>query len=275
MVKRDTVKKTGAWIYMILILMILYLPLLWIFAFSFTTSSTVGTFKGFTFDVYGNLFSGKYTEEIMAALGNTLLIALLAVLFSTILGTLGAIGIHNMKKRSRQLLYTMNRIPLLDAEVVTALSLLALFIFIGLPKGMIAVVIAHTAFCTPYVMLNVLPKLKQMNPNTYEAALDLGASPKQALFKVILPQIKGGMIAGAIMAFTISIDDFVITQYLKKSGGFHFGRNFETLSTYIYSFTKKPLPPEIRALSSLMFLFVLGLLLIINFGGKKKKQSRA
>jgi spermidine/putrescine transport system permease protein len=268
--KKVTLKKYAAKIYLIIILLLLYLPLMWIFVFSFTESVSVGKWtSGFTLKVYATLFNGNYTEQILSALLNTLIIGLSATVLATIIGTLGAIGIFNMKKRSKQIYTNVNRIPLLDAEIITALSLVLLFLLFGIPNGYTTVILAHTAFCIPYVVLNVLPKLKQMNPNTYEAALDLGATPAKAMTKIILPQIRGGIISGAIMAFTLSIDDFVITSYLKQS--------FDTLSTFIYNTAggKRPLPPEVRALSSLMFLAVLLLLYFLNRTDKKPLKNKA
>ena len=203
----------------------------------------------------------------MNALINTITIALLAATASTLLGSVAAIGIFNMKSRSRKAIGFVNSIPILNGDIITGISLFLLFVSVGITQGYTTVVLAHITFCTPYVVLSVLPRLKQMNPNIYEAALDLGATPMQALWKVIVPEIRPGMISGFMLALTLSIDDFAVTVFTIGNEG------LETLSTYIYADARKGgLTPELRPLSTIIFVVVLALLIVINRrAGKEKK----
>lgn len=256
------------------VLLLLYLPIIWMIVFSFTDTTSISKWSGFSFEAYISLFAGEKSGEIGNALVNTLIIALAASAISTVLGTFGAIGMHSMRRKKLKAMYSnTSNIPIANADIVTAISLMLLFTslktLLRLPSEVdfFVVILAHTTFCTPYVMLNVLPRLKQMDNNLYEAALDLGAKPRQALFKIILPEILPGIIMGFILAFTLSIDDFVITKFNIT--------NFNTLSTYIYSSArgKKPLPIEIRALSSLIFLVILGILIGINAKSMKNRKK--
>jgi spermidine/putrescine transport system permease protein len=195
----------------------------------------------------------------MSAVKNTLLIALIAAAVSTLLGTIAAIGIFNLKGRRKATIQFLNNIPMINPDIITGVSLFLLFIFLGFSQGYTTVVLAHITFCTPYVVLNVMPKLAQMNPNTYEAALDLGATPGQALRKVMIPQLRPGMISGFILAFTMSLDDFAVTFFTRGTIG------LDTLSTYIYTDARKGgLTPELRPLMTLIFATILILLVIIN-----------
>jgi spermidine/putrescine transport system permease protein len=195
----------------------------------------------------------------MAAVKNTLLIALIAAAVSTLLGTIAAIGIFNLKGRKKAGIQFLNNIPMINPDIITGVSLFLLFIFLGFSQGYTTVILAHITFCTPYVVLNVMPKLAQMNPNTYEAALDLGATPGQALRKVMIPQLRPGMISGFILAFTMSLDDFAVTFFTRGTVG------LDTLSTYIYTDARKGgLTPELRPLMTLIFTTILILLIIIN-----------
>ncbi len=172
---------------------------------------------------------------------------------------MAAVGIYNLKGRSRQAVTFLNNIPMLNPDIITGIALFLLFVAVGVSQGYVTVVLAHVSFCTPYVVLSVMPKLRQMAPNTYEAALDLGATPGQALRKVIFPQIRPGVVSGFILAFTLSIDDFAVTLFTKGNQG------LETLSTYIYADARKGgLTPELRPLMTVVFLVVLVLLLVIN-----------
>ena len=196
----------------------------------------------------------------MNALINTITIALLAATASTLLGSIAAIGIFNLKARSRKAIGFVNSIPILNGDIITGISLFLLFVSLGITQGYTTVVLAHITFCTPYVVLSVLPRLKQMNPNIYEAALDLGATPMQALRKVIIPEIRPGMISGFMLALTLSIDDFAVTVFTIGNQG------LETLSTYIYADARKGgLTPELRPLSAIIFVVVLALLIVINY----------
>lgn len=185
----------------------------------------------------------------------------------TLLGSITAIGIFNLRPRARKAISFVNNIPILNGDIIIGISLFLLFVSLGIPQGYTTVVLAHITFCTPYVVLSVLPRLKQMNPNIYEAALDLGATPMQALRKVIVPEILPGMISGFMLAVTLSIDDFAVTVFTIGNEG------LETLSTYIYADARKGgLTPELRPLSTIIFVLVLVLLVIINRRAGKKKE---
>jgi spermidine/putrescine transport system permease protein len=206
------------------------------------------------------------TGSLMQAIENTVIIALIAASVSTILGTIAAIGIHNMRGKSKQAITFLNNIPMLNPDIITGVSLFLLFVFLHISQGYVTVVLAHITFCTPYVVLSVLPKLTQMNPNIYEAALDLGATPFQALKKVLIPMLKPGMISGFILAFTMSLDDFAVTFFTRGTIG------LDTLSTYIYTDARKGgLTPELRPMITIMFLGVLVLLIVFNL--RKMRNS--
>lgn len=245
--------------YLWLLLFFMYAPIVIIAVFSFTEAKVLGNWTGFSLKLYQNLFSGSVGGSLLRAVENTLSIGLISAFFSTLLGSVAAVGIHNLKGRSRQAVTFLNNIPMLNPDIITGIALFLLFVAIGITQGYVTVVLAHVSFCTPYVVLSVMPKLKQMAPNTYEAALDLGATPGQALRKVIFPQIRPGVVSGFILAFTLSIDDFAVTLFTKGNQG------LETLSTYIYADARKGgLTPELRPLMTVVFLVVLLLLLIIN-----------
>ena len=254
-------KRFFAQCYIWLLLIILYAPIVFIAVFSFTESKVLGNWTGFSTELYSNLFTGDMqgTNSLMHAIENTLIIALIAAVVSTFLGTVAAIGIHNMRGKTKQAVTLLNNIPMLNPDIITGVSLFLLFVFLQISQGYVTVVLAHITFCTPYVVLNVLPRLTQMNPNIYEAALDLGATPFQALRKVLIPMLKPGMISGFIMAFTMSLDDFAVTFFTRGTIG------LDTLSTYIYTDARKGgLTPELRPLITLLFVGILILLLIIN-----------
>ena len=254
-------KRFIAQCYIWLLLIVLYAPIVFIAIFSFTESKVLGNWTGFSTKLYTNLFTGdmQSTGSLMSAIQNTILIALIAASVSTMIGTVAAIGIHNMKGKAKQAVTFMNNIPMLNPDIITGVSLFLLFVFLHISQGYVTVVLAHITFCTPYVVLSVLPKLTQMNPNIYEAALDLGATPFQALRKVLLPILKPGMVSGFILAFTMSLDDFAVTFFTRGTIG------LDTLSTYIYTDARKGgLTPELRPMITLMFVGVLVLLIIIN-----------
>ena len=262
-------KRFFAQCYIWLLLIILYSPIVFIAIFSFTESKVLGNWTGFSTKLYSNLFTGDMqgTGSLMSAIENTLLIALIAATLSTFLGTVAAIGIHNMRGRGKQAITFLNNIPMLNPDIITGVSLFLLFVFLHVSQGYVTVVLAHITFCTPYVVLNVLPKLTQMNPNIYEAALDLGATPYQALKKVLIPMLKPGMISGFILAFTMSLDDFAVTFFTRGTIG------LDTLSTYIYTDARKGgLTPELRPLITLMFVGVLVLLIVLNI--RKIRNAR-
>lgn len=246
-------------VYVWVLLILLYAPIAIIVIYSFTEAKVLGNWSGFSLKLYESLFHTGAHHSLMNAFVNTILIALIAATVSTFLGSLAAIGIFNMRVRSRKAMGFINTIPILNGDIITGISLFLLFVSLGITQGFTTVVLAHITFCTPYVVLSVLPRLKQMNPNLYEAALDLGATPMQALRKVILPEIRPGMVSGFLLALTISIDDFAVTVFTIGNQG------LETLSTYIYADARKGgLTPELRPLSALIFVVILVLLIIIN-----------
>lgn len=264
-------KKFFAQTYLWLLLALLYAPIIIIAIFSFTEAKVLGNWTGFSTKLYTSLFDGGVRHSLIYAVQNTLSIALIAATVSTILGSIAAIGIFNMSSRRRQLISFMNNVPILNPDIITGISLFLLFISLGITQGYLTVVLAHIAFCTPYVVLSVMPRLQQMNPNLYEAALDLGATPFQALRKVIIPEIRPGMISGFILAFTLSIDDFAVTIFTIGNQG------LETLSTYIYADARKGgLTPELRPLSTIIFVTVLLLLVIVNIRSyRQAKRNKA
>lgn len=259
-------KKTLQKIYLALILILLYAPILTLVVLSFNASKTRSKWGGFTGEWYVALFQN---ESIMNALYTTLIIAFLSALFATILGTMAAIGLQATKKKLRSVFLTIANIPMLNAEIVTGISLMLLFLAFRMTLGFTTILLAHITFNIPYVMLSVLPKLKQTDIHTYEAAQDLGASPLYAFFKVVFPDILPGVLSGFLMAFTMSLDDFIITHFTKGPG-------VDTLSTKIYSEVRKGIKPEMYALSTLMFVTVLFLLVLINTAPPKKltKEER-
>jgi spermidine/putrescine transport system permease protein len=239
-----------------------------IIVFSFTKSKVLGNWTGFSFELYRNLFTGHSGIGLNNAIINTVIIALVAAVCATILGTLAAIGIYNMRQRERNVLLFVNNIPMINPDIITGVSLFLLFVALGITRGMTTIIIAHIVFCTPYVVLSVMPRLTKMNPNIYEAALDLGATPFQALRKVLVPELLPGMLSGFILSITLSIDDFGVTYFTKGSGG------IETLSTFIYADARKGgLTPELRPLFSIIFLVILVMLVIINIRAAKKTKK--
>ena len=252
--------------YLGVLLLMLYAPILIIIVFSFTESKVLGNWTGFSLKLYSSVFHGGIHHSLTKALWNTLIIGLVAAFLSTILGTMAAIGIYNLRPKPQKVIQTINTIPILNPDIITAISLFLLFVSLKISQGYTTVILAHITFCTPYVVLSVLPRLRRMNTNLYEAALDLGATPYVALRKVLLPELRPGMIGGFILAFTLSIDDFVVTLFTIGNQG------LETLSTYIYADARRGgLTPELRPLSAIIFITILILLLIINKGAVKKK----
>ncbi len=248
------VKKFFSRFYVGFILLFLYAPIFILIVLSFNQSKSRSKWGGFTLGWYKSLFQD---QDIMSALTTTLILALLSALIATIIGTAASIAINNMKKTPRTILLGITNIPMLNADIVTGISLMLIFVAINYTLGFSSVLLAHITFNIPYVILSVMPKLRQMNPNTFEAALDLGASPVYAFFKVILPDIFPGVLSGFFLSFTMSLDDFVITYFTK-------GPEINTLSTKIYTEVRKGIKPEIYALSTLMFVTVLLLLILIN-----------
>ncbi len=248
--------------YMALIFLFLYLPILVLIVLSFNDSKTRVEWGGFTFKWYIECFQ---SETIMSAFATTLQITLISAVISTIIGTLAAIGISKMKKNARTIYLGATNIPLLNADIVTGISMMLLFVkFVDL--GFVTVLVAHITFSIPYVILNVLPKLKSANHSTYEAALDLGATPLYAFYKVTWPEIRSGVFSGFLMAVTMSLDDFSITYFTKGAG-------VNTLSTMLYTELRKGIKPELYALSTILFFTVLILLLAVNYHPNKKTST--
>ncbi len=241
-------------VYLGLILLFLYVPILVLIVQSFNAGVSRARWEGFSFRWYSDLFQ---SPAIMNALYVTVTIALLAAAISTVLGTIAAIGIHAMQKRPQAVMMTLTNIPMTMPDIVTGISLMLLFIFTKMQRGYFTMLLAHITFNIPYVILSVLPKLKQMNKFSYEAALDLGASPGYALFHVILPAVMPGVVTGALLAFTLSLDDFTISYFTTSP-------LVQNLSTLIYSEARKGIKPTMNALSALMFVSLLLLLLAVN-----------
>lgn len=253
-------QKTIKRIYMGIIFLFLYAPIIVLIVFSFNKSKSRGQWGGFTLDWYFDLFKDRQIRE---ALYYTILIAVLSTLISTVVGTIAALGINNMAKFKRNVVLNINNLPVLNPDIVTGVALMTLFISVKIQLGFITMLIAHIVFSIPYVILAVLPKLRQLNKHTAEAALDLGATPAYAMRKVIIPEIMPGIVSGALIAFTLSIDDFVISFFTA-------GTSATNLSILIYSMAKRGVKPTINALSTLMFVVVLILMLIVN---KKKDKG--
>ncbi|MFR5264217.1 ABC transporter permease [Clostridium sp.] len=244
--------------YIFIIFLFLYAPILVLMVFSFNDSKSMSVWKGFTLKWYGELLND---QRILQALYYTILIAILSSVIATIIGTISAIGISKMRGPMKRLILNINYLPVLNPDIVTGIALMSLFgaisLILPLQPGFITLLLAHITFSIPYVILSILPKLKQLPPNLIEAALDLGATPFYAIRKVLLPQIKPGIAAGFLMAFTMSIDDFVISFFTTGPG-------VSNLSIEIYAMARRGIKPEINALSTIMFVVVLVLLLIVN-----------
>lgn len=254
-----------------LVLIFLYAPILLLAVYSFNSTDTIGTWGEFSFTHYVKLFGDS---TILGMIGNTLLLAFLAALLSTVLGTAGALGIYYSKKRTKTAMNVASQIPIINAEIVTALSLtLLLCVVIGLPRSYFTLLVGHMVICTPFVVLSVTPKLKQMDNSLYEAALDLGASPAKALFKVVLPQIIPGVISGFMLAITLSLDDYIVTFYTKPA-------TFDTISTYVYNATMRgnahtaEVLSSFWALTTLIFVIILAIVLTANLTGNRKKEKQ-
>lgn len=260
-------KKThfmGRKIYLGLILFLLYAPIGTLIILSFNASKSRAKWGGFTGKWYISLFQDN---AIMNALYTTLIIAFVSAIAATVIGTAASIGIHSMKSRARTICMGITNIPMLNADIVTGISLMLLFIACRFTLGFSTILLAHITFNIPYVILSVMPKLRQTNKRTYEAALDLGASPVYAFFKVVFPDILPGVVSGFLMAFTMSLDDFIITHFTKGPG-------VDTLSTKIYSEVRKGIRPEMYALSTLLFVTVILLMILINTSPKESKNDR-
>lgn len=259
------VERIKDWIsrfYLGLIILFLYAPIAVLIVLSSNSSRSRVVWGGFTLNWYSRLFSNRQIGE---ALSTTLIVALLSALIATVIGVLGALGIHAMREKNYQLVMVFTNIPMVNADIVTGIALMLWFVHF-IPLGFGSVLLAHITFNIPYVILSVMPKIRQMNVSLYEAARDLGAGPVYGFFKVLLPQLAGGIVSGFFMAFTMSMDDFVITYFTKGPG-------VNTLSTMIYGEIRKGIKPEMYALSTLIFAFVFVILLAANYLPQRKKKT--
>ncbi len=256
-------------IYLGLVLMFLYIPIFVLIVFSFNTTKSRTVMSGFTFEWYEKLFRN---DIIMSSLMNTIIIAVLASIAATILGTAAAIGINSMKKLPKAIVLNVTNFPIINPEIVTGVSLMLLFVFfaarMNVEFGFGTLLIAHITFDVPYVILNVMPKFRQMDPFLYEAAQDLGCSPVKAFFKVVLPEIMPGVVSGFLMSFTFSLDDFIISYFTS-------GSSTQTLPVTIYSMTRRKVSPEINALSTIIFLVVVTVLIVKNVIERRSEAKKS
>lgn len=260
------VKKALALSFVYLMLAVTYVPILVLVVYSFTGAKVMGMWSGFTLELYAKIFTDT---EIMEAVRNSLILAVTASLIATFFGTVSAVGIFYMRSWRRKYMDFLTKITMINAEIVTGIAFLLLFVLVRfIPTGWPSLILAHVFITMPYVIMSVLPRLGQLNPNLYEAGLDLGASPIKALWKVLLPQLLPAMVSGFALAFTLSLDDFVVTKFVNGS--------VPTISTYLYNkLTKKGVQPVLRALSSLIFFAVLVILLVINLLSRKRAKTAA
>lgn len=257
-------KKFFSWLYLIVIVIFLYLPIGALMILSFNKSKAMSIWTGFTLDWYREMFSN---EMILEAIWNTFSIAISASIFATIIGTLASIGLKSISKRNSNVLLGLNNVQLLNADIVVGISLMITFMAFGITLSWGTVFLSHVTFCLPYVILSVLPRVNGRTNYLYEAAIDLGASPIYAYRKVVIPEMMPGIIAGFLLSFTISIDDFVITHFTRGAG-------INTISTLIYSQVKVGIRPTLFALSTIIFVFVFIFLVIVNFMTGKKRKER-
>ena len=247
-------------LYLLLIVIFLYAPIMTLMVLSFNKSKAMSVFTGFTLDWYKEMFQD---EMMLSAIWNTFSIAICAAAISTAIGVLACVGITAMKKRTVNVLMGLNNIPLLNADIVIGISIMLTFMVFGISLSWGTVLLSHITFCIPYVILSVMPKFRQLTPNAYEAALDLGATPFYAFRKVVVPDIMPGIISGFLLAFTMSVDDFVITHFTRGAG-------VNTISTLIYSQVKVGIRPTLFALSTVIFVVVLIVLIIVNMISNKE-----
>ncbi|MFA6867039.1 MAG: ABC transporter permease [Clostridia bacterium] len=263
------VKKILEKSYIFIMLAVLYAPILVIIVFSFSNSATFNFDQGFTLEAYRSIFTSEQTPALLEAVKNTFLIAIIASVFATILGSVAAVGMFSLGKRTRKVVENVNQLPIINSEIVMAVSLMLFFVTFKFPAGYLRIIIGHITFCTPYVVLSVMPRLQQMDPNIYEAALDLGASPIKALTKVLVPMLIPGIMSGFVLSFTLSMDDFIITQINKGAA-----TGINTLSTYIYEDARlKGLSPFWFAIFSIIFVVVLAIVLLINLSKNLDKDK--
>jgi spermidine/putrescine transport system permease protein len=265
------VKKALPKIYLILVLLLLYAPIVFVIIFSFSNTTNFTFPRGLSLEGYRAIFSSSHAEKLLDSLKNTILIAIISSLCATIIGSVSAVGIFYMKPKIKATMENINQLPIVNSEIVMAVSLMLFFTTFAFPTGWLRIIIGHITFCTPYVILSIMPRLMQMDSNIYEAALDLGASPIKALVKVILPIIFPGILSGAAIAFTLSIDDFIITQINKGAA-----TGIDTLSTYLYSSTRSAsgFEPFWYPLFTIIIILVITIVLLSNFNKLKKKKKK-
>lgn len=251
-------------LYLALTLLFMYLPIIIMIIYSFNESKQLGHWTGFSLKWYEQLFTDS---QMTSALMYTIVVALLASIIATVVGTITAIGLQGYGKFSKSLVMNITYIPVVNPDIITGLSLMLLFIFANIRLGFATMLIAHVVFCIPYVIFSVMPKLRQINYSKYEAAQDLGATPTQALMKVIIPELIPGIISGFMLSFTLSLDDFVVSFFTTGNG-------VQNLSTVIYTMTKRGINPKINALSTLMFIAVVTILIIINLYQNKGRKKQ-
>lgn len=249
--------------YLGFILFFTYVPILVMIVLSFNSSKSRARWDGFTLNWYFEIFKNRY---IVDALRNTILIALLSAFIATFIGTLAAVAINNMSRRRKQIYMSITNIPMLNADIVTGISLLLFFIAVKIPLSFWTILLSHITFNIPYVILSIMPRLQGLNNTTYEAALDLGASENQAFMKVLLPEIMPGVVSGFMLSITMSLDDFIITHFTRGAG-------VNTLSTYIYSQVRRGISPTLYALSSLIFIVILIVLVVYNILSRRKQEA--
>lgn len=268
------VGKIAANVFIYFVLLLMYAPLLYITVFSFTANKVTGVWGGFSFANYINLFNSSNPDsaKIWKAAGNTVLVALTSAAISTVLGTLGAIGIYYLRKKwMKNTLDFVTQIPVVNAEIVTAVSLCVLFVLTAkfLPRSFVTLVIGHVVLSIPYVVMSVKPKLEQMDPSLYEAAMDLGATQTQSLFKVIIPDIVPGILSGFLLSITLSLDDYVITAFTKPTTG-----NFDTISTYVDAVQKRAgMPSQLRAFTAILFAVILIVMIVMNIKSSQNAKK--
>lgn len=254
-------------VYLGLVIFFMYVPIFVLIVFSFNSTKSRSVFSEFTFDWYIKLFQNRL---ILKSLLNTLIVSVIASICSTILGTAAAVGIHNMKKLPKAITMNVNNVPIINPEIVMGVSLMLLFVFFAARMhfefGFTTLIIAHITFDVPYVVLNVMPKFRQMNPHLAEAAEDLGCGPAASFFKVVLPEIMPGVVSGFLMAFTFSLDDFIISYFTA-------GATSQTLPITIYSMTRRKVSPEINALSTIIFVIVVIVLVVKNILERKALKA--
>ncbi len=262
--KKSRVKNSFSWMYLIILLVFMYLPIIIMMVYSFNESKILGNWTGFSLKWYEAFLNNS---QMLDALKTTIIVALLAAIISTVIGTITVIGLHDYGRFSKSIVTNISYIPVVNPDIITGLSLMMMFMFLKMPLGFGSMLIAHIVFCIPYVIFSVMPKLRQVNFSVYEAAQDLGATPMQALWKVIIPEIMPGIVSGFILSFTLSIDDFAVSFFTTGNGVMN-------LSTIIYSYAKRGINPSINALSTIMFVVVLVLLIIVNSNNNRAHKKR-